>query len=75
MLVSFSFLQTADAQTPIAETSKLSQEASALRKQGSSGLQVFLKSHANTLNTDSSGVIPSPALRVALDELCQQRDC
>lgn len=76
MLVSFSLLQTADAQTPIAETSKLSQEVYVLRKQGSSGLQVFLKSHANTLNTDFSGtVIPSPALRVALDELCQQRDC
>lgn len=28
------------------------------------------------LNTDSSGaVIPSSALRIALDELCQQRDC
>ncbi len=76
MLVSFSLLQTADAQTPIPETSKLSQEVSVLRKQGSSGLQVFLKSHANTLNTDSSGtVIPSSVLRVALDELCQQRDC
>lgn len=76
MLVSFSFLQTADAQTPITEISQLSQEVSVLRKQGPSGLQVFLKSHANTLNTDSSGaVIPSPALRVALDELCQQRDC
>ncbi|MBN3960227.1 hypothetical protein [Nostoc sp. NMS8] len=76
MLISFSFLQTADAQTPVAEISKLSQEVSVLRKQGPTGLQVFLKSHANTLNSDSSGtVIPSPVLRVALDELCQQRDC
>lgn len=76
MLVSFSFLQTADAQTPVAEISKLSQEVSVLRKQGPSGLQVFLKSHANTIKTDSSGaVLLSPALRVALDELCQQRDC
>lgn len=76
MLVSFSFLQAADAQTPVAEISKLSQEVSVLRKQGPSGLQVFLKSHANTIKTDSSGaVLPSPALRVALDELCQQRDC
>ncbi|MFN6484529.1 MULTISPECIES: hypothetical protein [unclassified Nostoc] len=76
MLVSFSFLQTADAQTPVAEISKLSQEASVLRKQGPRGLQIFLKSHADILNTDSSGtVLPSSALRVALDELCQQRDC
>ncbi|MEH1854821.1 MAG: hypothetical protein V7L11_24830 [Nostoc sp.] len=76
MLISFSFLQTADAQTPVAEISKLSQEVSVLRKQGPTGLQVFLKSHANNLNSDSSGtVIPSPVLRVALDELCQQRDC
>ncbi|QLE39131.1 hypothetical protein FD723_00460 [Nostoc sp. C052] len=76
MLISFSFLQTADAQTPVDEISKLSQEVSVLRKQGPTGLQVFLKSHANTLNSDSSGtVLPSSVLRVALDELCQQRDC
>ncbi|MEH1924406.1 hypothetical protein [Nostoc sp.] len=76
MLISFSFLQTADAQTPVAEISKLSQEVSVLRKQGPTGLQVFLKSHANNLNSDSSGtVLPSSVLRVALDELCQQRDC
>ncbi|MEH2273087.1 MAG: hypothetical protein V7K68_32475 [Nostoc sp.] len=76
MLVSFSFLQTADAQTPVAEISKLSQEVSVLRKQGPTGLEVFLKSHNNRLNSDSSGaVLPSSALRVALDELCQQRDC
>ncbi|MDZ8030169.1 hypothetical protein [Nostoc sp. DedSLP04] len=76
MLVSFGFVQIADAQTPVAETSKLSQEVSVLRKQGPKGLEVFLKSHANTLNTASSGaVLPSPALRLALDELCQQRDC
>ncbi|OYD99283.1 hypothetical protein CDG77_02145 [Nostoc sp. 'Peltigera membranacea cyanobiont' 213] len=76
MLIGFSFLQTADAQTPVAEISKLSQEVSVLRKQGPSGLQVFLKSHANTLSINSSdAAVPSPALRVALDELCQQRDC
>ncbi|MEH2197516.1 hypothetical protein [Nostoc sp.] len=76
MLIGFSFLQTADAQTPVAEISKLSQEVSVLRKQGPSGLQVFLKSHANTLSINSSdAALPSPALRVALDELCQQRDC
>jgi hypothetical protein len=76
MLISFTLVQTANAQTPVTETSKLSEEVSVLRKQGASGLQVFLKSHANTLNTYSSGgVPPSAALRVALDELCQQRDC
>jgi hypothetical protein len=76
MLVSFSFLQTVNAQTAVAEISKLSQEVSVLRKQGPKGLQVFLKSHANTLNINfSDTVIPSSALRVALDELCQQRDC
>jgi hypothetical protein len=76
IVLSFSFLQTADAQTTVTEISKLSQEVSVLRKQGPTGLQVFLKSHINTLNSDSSGaVIPSAALRVALDELCQQRDC
>lgn len=76
MLIGFSFLQTADAQTPVAEISKLSQEVSVLRKQGPSGLQVFLKSHANTLSINSSdAAVPSPELRVALDELCQQRDC
>ncbi|MDM9581432.1 MULTISPECIES: hypothetical protein [unclassified Nostoc] len=76
ILVSFGFLQIADAQTPVAETSKLSQEVSVLRKQGPKGLEVFLKSHAKTLNTASSGAaLPSPALRLALDELCQQRDC
>ncbi|MCW5317493.1 hypothetical protein GTQ43_27915 [Nostoc sp. KVJ3] len=76
ILVSFGFLQTADAQTPVAEVSKLSQEVSVLRKQGPKGLQVFLKSHPNTLNINSSNtVLPSPTLRIALDELCQQRDC
>ncbi|NEU77841.1 hypothetical protein [Nostoc sp. UIC 10630] len=76
MLASFSLLQTADAQTPVAEISKLSQEVSVLRKQGPSGLQLFLKSHRNTLDINSSdAVLPSSALRVALDELCQQRDC
>lgn len=76
MLVSLTLLQTANAQTPVTETSKLSQEVSVLRKQGPNGLQIFLKSHANKLNTYSSGaVLPSAALRMALDELCQQRDC
>ncbi|WP_138498867.1 hypothetical protein [Nostoc sp. PA-18-2419] len=76
MLVSLTVLQTANAQTPVTETSKLSQEVHVLRKQGPKGLQIFLKSHANQLKTYSSGaVLPSAALRMALDELCQQRDC
>ncbi|MFN6518613.1 MAG: hypothetical protein RMY29_029560 [Nostoc sp. CreGUA01] len=76
VLISLTLLQTADAQTPANETSKLSQEVSLLRKQGANGLQVFLKSHANELNINSSStVLPSAALRAALDELCQQRDC
>ncbi|MEH2192303.1 MAG: hypothetical protein V7K98_06505 [Nostoc sp.] len=76
MLLLKTFQTPSNAQTPVAEISKLSQEVSVLRKQGPSGLQVFLKSHANTLNINSSNaVIPSPTLRIALDELCQQRDC
>ncbi|MDZ8187414.1 MAG: hypothetical protein RMX96_21525 [Nostoc sp. ChiSLP02] len=76
-LILFSLmLQTADAQTSVTESSKLSQEVSVLRKQGPSGLKAFLKSHANQLAIDSSGeVLPSATLRMALDELCQQRDC
>ncbi|MFH7026362.1 MAG: hypothetical protein ACHBN1_13380 [Heteroscytonema crispum UTEX LB 1556] len=68
-LISFSLAQTAYTKTPTSETSKLSQEVAGLRKQGPSGLQTFLKSHASQLNS------PSPQLGAALDELCQQRDC
>jgi hypothetical protein len=68
-LISFSIAQTAYTKTPTSETPKLSQEVAGLRKQGPSGLQTFLKSHASQLNS------PSPQLRAALDELCQQRDC
>ncbi|MFN6464281.1 MAG: hypothetical protein RMZ41_021040 [Nostoc sp. DedVER02] len=76
LLVNFSFLQTVDAQTPVTEIPKLSQEAAVLRKQGPRGLQVFLKSHINRLKINSSdAVLPSSELRLALDELCQQRDC
>jgi hypothetical protein len=68
-LISFSVAQTAYTKTATSETSKLSQEVAGLRKQGPSGLQTFLKSHASQLNS------PSTQLRAALDELCQQRDC
>ncbi|MFQ4141228.1 hypothetical protein [Chlorogloeopsis sp. ULAP02] len=67
MLIGISISQPAYSQNPISKTSKLSQEVPKLRQQGQSGLEVFLKSHVNELN--------SPQIRAALDELCQQRDC
>jgi hypothetical protein len=68
ILVSVSLSQAAYTQTPISKTSKLSQEVAVLRQQGPKGLEAFLKSHANELNS-------SPQIRQALDQLCQQRDC
>jgi hypothetical protein len=50
-------------------TSTLMQEVATLRKQGASGLDKFLKNHAQELQN------PSPQIREALDKLCQQRDC
>ncbi len=67
MIISLSFLQAADARTPVSRASQLSQEVATLRKQGTKGLQVFLKSHNSQLN--------NPQVRKALDALCQQRDC
>lgn len=67
ILLSFSFLPSAEAQTPVAINSQLSQEVTALRQQGSKGLQTFLKSHASDIS--------SPETRAALDVLCGQRDC
>ncbi|MEA5565530.1 hypothetical protein [Anabaena sp. UHCC 0399] len=67
MLISLSFIQFADARTPVDQSSRLSQEVSILRGQGSQGLQLFLKNHASQLN--------DPKIRTALDTLCQQRDC
>ncbi|MCF4967111.1 hypothetical protein [Nostoc sp. CMAA1605] len=64
---SLSCIQAADAITPVNSPSQLSQEVATLRKQGSKGLQRFLKTHANQLN--------DPQVRTALDALCQQRDC
>ncbi|TBR59270.1 hypothetical protein B4U84_16920 [Westiellopsis prolifica IICB1] len=68
ILVSVSLSQPTYSQTPISKTSKLSQEVAVLRQQGPKGLEVFLKSHANELNSSSQ-------IRQALDKLCQQRDC
>jgi hypothetical protein len=68
ILVSVSLSQAAYTQTPISKTSKLSQEVAVMRQQGPKGLEAFLKSHANELNS-------SPEIRQALDKLCQQRDC
>ncbi|QLE58547.1 hypothetical protein [Nostoc sp. TCL26-01] len=67
MLISLSFLPAAEAQNPVSQASQLSQEVTTLRKQGNQGLQVFLKTYANQLN--------NPNVRIALDALCQQRDC
>lgn len=64
MLISISLSQPAYSQTPI---SKASQDIAKLRQQGQSALEVFLKSHANELN--------SSQIRTTLDKLCQQRDC
>ncbi|MBD2439027.1 hypothetical protein [Nostoc sp. FACHB-110] len=76
MLAIFSYLPTANAQTPVKETSLLSQEVATLRKQGPQGLQTFLKSHQDALNTGVLGAtVPNAKIRAALDALCQQRDC
>ncbi|MCC5634477.1 hypothetical protein LC593_01160 [Nostoc sp. CHAB 5844] len=76
ILVTLNFVPTAKAQTPVNETSALSQEVAVLRKQGNQGLQKFLQSHKNELNPRSLGtVLPDAKIRAALDELCQQRDC
>ncbi|BAY17011.1 hypothetical protein NIES21_28450 [Anabaenopsis circularis NIES-21] len=75
-LVILNFWSTAKAQTPVNETSLLSQEVAVLRKQGNQGLQKFLDSHKNELNPRTlNAAIPNPEIRAALDELCQQRDC
>ncbi|MBU7582702.1 MAG: hypothetical protein KAF91_07280 [Nostoc sp. TH1S01] len=75
-LVIVNFWSTAQAQTSSSDTASLSQEVAVLRKQGTKGLQTFLNTHKNELNTRSLGtVLPNPQIRAALDELCQQRDC
>jgi hypothetical protein len=84
-LMGLGFSQTAYTKTPQAqniiqskiqstienatENPQLMQEVATLRKQGTSGLDKFLKNHAKELQN------PSPQMRGALDKLCQQRDC
>lgn len=68
-LLGFGLSQSAYTKTPIAQTTKLTQEVATLRQQGPSGLEKFLKTYANELKT------PSPQMRGLLDKLCQQRDC
>ncbi|BAZ39767.1 hypothetical protein NIES4101_57230 [Calothrix sp. NIES-4101] len=58
-----------NSSTNLPTNSKLAQEVVTLRKQGASGLEKFLKTHAQELKN------PSPQIRAALDTLCQQRDC
>lgn len=67
VILTFSLIQAADAITPVNPASRLTQEVGTLRKQGSKGLQTFLKAHASQLH--------DPQVRAALDQLCQQRDC
>jgi hypothetical protein len=47
-------------------------EVSALRDQGSQGLQTFLQRHREDL---SPGKAPDASLGAALDQLCQMKDC
>lgn len=75
MLVILNYVPTAKAQTPVNETSLLSQEVAVFRKQGTKGLQKFLEFHKNELNPALGAVLPDAKIRAALDELCQQRDC
>ncbi|NJR14379.1 MAG: hypothetical protein HC785_00885 [Calothrix sp. CSU_2_0] len=72
-LIGFGFSPTAYTKNSKVENSvansQLMQEVVTLRKQGASGLDKFLKTHAKELQN------PSPQIREALDKLCQQRDC
>jgi hypothetical protein len=76
-LISFGLSSTAYTKTLKVESavenltskSTLMQEVATLRKQGASGLDKFLKTHAKELQN------PSPQIKEALDKLCQQRDC
>ncbi|PAX56977.1 hypothetical protein [Brunnivagina elsteri] len=72
-LIGFGFSPTAYTKNSKVENSvansQLMQEVVTLRKQGASGLDKFLKNHAQELQK------PSPQIREALDKLCQQRDC
>ncbi|MTJ06687.1 hypothetical protein [Anabaena sp. UHCC 0204] len=65
ILASFVFSQPGYSQNPV-----LNEEVTKLRTQGQTGLQTFLKSYLNNLTSP-----PSPQIKTALDQLCQQRDC
>jgi hypothetical protein len=67
--ISIGFLHTNSAKIATADQTKLSQEVAVLRPQGARGLEKFLKTYAQELKN------PSPQMREALDQLCQQRDC
>ncbi|MEA5550897.1 hypothetical protein VB713_07895 [Anabaena cylindrica UHCC 0172] len=69
ILASCFFSQAAYTQDT-ATTFKLTQEAIKLRQQGAIGLETFLKSHLSDLTSP-----PSPEVKTALEQLCQQRDC
>jgi hypothetical protein len=68
-ILSLFCFDSAYSQTPKSATSPLLQQATQLRTQGSKGLEIFLNTHAKQLNN------PSPEMRIALDTLCQQKDC
>jgi hypothetical protein len=65
ILATFVFSQPGYSQNPA-----LNEEVTKLRTQGQTGLQTFLKSYLNNLTSP-----PSPQIKTALDQLCQQRDC
>ncbi|MTJ54453.1 hypothetical protein FJR38_18215 [Anabaena sp. UHCC 0253] len=65
ILASFVFSQPGYSQNPV-----LNEEVTKLRTQGQTGLQTFIKSYLNNLTSP-----PSPQIKTALDQLCQQRDC
>ncbi|HEY9615540.1 MAG TPA: hypothetical protein V6C64_01775 [Microcoleaceae cyanobacterium] len=71
-MLSLGAMTPAQAESTPGNQAALSHEATELRSQGATGLKTFLQRHATELNP---GQIPSPALREALDSLCQQKDC
>jgi hypothetical protein len=68
-IVTIAFVQTTYNKTSATKPSELTQQATQLRQQGPQGLEKFINTHVKELNN------PSPQMREALDELCQQRDC
>jgi hypothetical protein len=70
ILASFVYSQPSYSQISPSPKSQLSQIVTNLRPQGQKGLEIFLKSYINNLQTP-----PKPEVKTALDQLCQQRDC